>query len=630
MRTLLYTILFASSLFVPALQAQTPAKSQDNLSFPEPGVVHLQGWIGNEISTCKQGRLLGQHLPDLITPFAVREEDKMWRSEFWGKWFTSAALGYRYDPDPQLREVLNQALKGLLATQTPDGAITTYKKEAEFSNWDTWGRKYTLLGLLAYHEQTGDTNALAAARRHADRVIEHFSTHGIQTNGWWTGMAASSILEPMVLLYGATGEERYLAFAKSIVQSWTAPGGPDLLGKALTNTAVFQMFPGPDPKLEGYMSGGSSKAYEMMSCFEGLIELYRVTGESNYLQAAKNVFDSIRETEITVLSSGSSWERWCNGRFRQVDAVPEWMETCVTVTWLKLAGQLLRATGDPQYAEALERSAYNPLLAAQKADGTWWCHYNPLLGQREAAPEHCNMHQNCCVANGPRGLMYLPMYAFMQSPQGPVVNLYESGTAQMKSAAGKPVKLEIQGDFPRSGKIRIKVEPSGLDTFTLKLRIPAWSRNTRLSINGHKVKNFLPGTYAGLHRAWRAGDRIDLDLDMTTYVESDPSGSGQLAVLRGPIVFALDRRLLKSQAGTASLRPTSDGTLKARLVESNDRDFRVLLDVPVQTGSKTAMLRMCDYASAGRTWSTNSTLRVWLPKNLDLSRPFEDQAPAAK
>ena len=560
-------------------------------------------------------------MPDLVRPFAVREEDKMWRCEFWGKWFTSAALAYRYQADPKLHAILDEAVTGLLATQTSDGGITTYKPAAEFSNWDTWGRKYSLLGLLAYYDLTGDAKTLDAACRHADRVLKQFGPDkaDIAANGWWTGMAASSILEPMVLLYRRTGDERYLRFAEYIVQSWEGPKGPDLVRKALAGTAVFKMFPGPDPKQKGYMGGGSSKAYEMMSCYEGLVELHRVTGEPKYLEAAQKVFASIRDTEITFIGSGSNWERWCNGRARQIEPLPEWMETCVTVTWIKLAAQLLCATGDPRYADEIERSVYNALLGAQKDDGTWWCHYNPLEGRRRAAPEHCKMHQNCCVANGPRGLMLLPTLAVMTSKDGPVVNLYEPC---------KTTLLDIDSDYPRDNVVDITIHPPSPQHFTLSLRIPAWSRATKLEVNGKPVANVQPGAYVRLSRTWKQGDKVRLTLDFTVHCEKDPGGSGRVAITRGPVVFALDKRIANPSTGEGVVMAAADGSVKAVAVKTDG--VRITLDVPFDTGGKNSLLRFCDYASAGHTWAEDSMLRVWLPQPLNLADPFAGIAPKKK
>ncbi|MFA6563232.1 MAG: beta-L-arabinofuranosidase domain-containing protein [Verrucomicrobiia bacterium] len=592
-------------------------KVTDALAFAPPGSVKFHGWIGEALATCKTGRMFAQSLPDLINPFAVREEDRMWRGEFWGKWFTSAALAYRYDGDPKLRSILDEAAKGLIATQTPDGGITTYKAANEFTNWDTWGRKYTLLGLLAYHDLTGDAKALDAACRHADRVLSFFGPGkaNIATNGWWTGMAASSIMEPMVLLHRRTGERRYLDFAEYIVRAWEGPKGPDLVRKALDGIAVFKMFSGPDPTKKGYMSGGSSKSYEMMSCYEGLVELHRVTGEPKYLEAARKVFANIRDTEITILGSGSSWERWCNGRKRQAEPLTEWMETCVTVTWMKFATQLLRLSGDPLYADEIERSAFNSILATQKDDGTWWSHFSALEGRREPAPEHCKMHQNCCVASGPRGLNLLPALAVMSGKDGPVVNFYEPATVKFKDA-----QLDIKSDYPRANVVDIMVRPSAVKEFTLSLRIPAWSRVTKLALNGKSISDIKPGSYARLARAWKTGDKVRLTLDFAVRCEKDPGGSGRVAITRGPVVFAMDKRVTKPAAGNGMVVANASGIVKAMPVKA--KGVRMALDVPFDVGGKKTMLRFCDYASAGHTWKEDSTLRVWLPQPLDLAQPF--------
>jgi DUF1680 family protein len=611
---------------VTAAEPVSP-KVPDALEFPPPGQVRFSGWIGENIQTCKRGRLMAQSVPDLVQPFAVREEDKLWRCEFWGKWFTSGALAYRYEADPALRSVLEGSVRDLLVTQTPDGGITSYKPSAELSNWDVWGRKYTLLGLLAWHELSGDPKALEAARRHADRVLQQvgFGKTDIVTLGWWNGMAASSILEPMVLLYRRTGDARYLEFARYIVQSWEGPKGPDLVRKALNGVSVFKMFPGPDPSQKGYMSGGSSKAYEMMSCYEGLVELYRATGEAKYLEAAKKVFADIRDTEITVLGSGSSWERWCKGRTRQTETVPEWMETCVTVTWMKLAGQLLRLTGDPLYADEIERSTYNALLGAQKPDGSWWSHFSPLEGQRQPAPEHCNMHMNCCVANGPRALMLLPALAVMSGRTGPVINFYEPATATIPLPSGRSLRLEIKSDYPRSGVVDIALHPAAAENFTLGLRIPAWSRVTKVELNGKSVPDVQPGAYTRLTRLWKEGDSVRLSLDFTVQIAKDPGGSGRVALTRGPVVLALDKRISKPlpTGGAGLVLADSAGAVRAGEVTDNlPAGMRMAFDVPFNVGGKPSPLRFCDYASAGRTWSEDSALLVWIPQPLNLSAPF--------
>ncbi len=52
-----------------------------------------------------------------------------------------------------------------------------------------------------------------------------------------------------------------------------------------------------------------------------------------------------------------------------------YVETCSTLAWIQLNRELLASTGEARYAEEIERSAYNDLLAAQAPAGEDWCYY---------------------------------------------------------------------------------------------------------------------------------------------------------------------------------------------------------------------------------------------------------------
>ena len=65
----------------------------------------------------------------------------------------------------------------------------------------------------------------------------------------------------------------------------------------------------------------------------------------------------IRKTEINAAGSGASLECWYGGQARQAYPARRMMETCVTMTWMKLCDNLLRLTGDPGFADEIERNA---------------------------------------------------------------------------------------------------------------------------------------------------------------------------------------------------------------------------------------------------------------------------------
>lgn len=603
-------LALAGAGMVAAAEPVAPVVA-DRLQFLPPGAVQLEGELGVRIRLGLENRVKAPDLAELVTPFRERRDVTEWRSEFWGKWMTAAASAEQWSQDPALKATMAQAVEALRATQDADGYIGAYTPEHRGERWDWWGRKYVLLGLLGWHEQTGDERALAAARREADTVLAEVQARGaaVFKNDLWGGMAASSILEPMVLLYRRTGDARYREFCGWLMRSWAEPGGPDLVGKAQRGVPVFAMFDGPDPKVDGYWGAGRSKAYEMMSCYEGLLELYRTTGERAFFDAAEKVYRNIADTEITVIGSGSDWERWCDGRARQTLPWRRGIETCVTVTWIKFAGQLLRLTGDSQVADAIELAAYNALLGAQGGDGRWWVHHSPLAGVKERAPEQCDLHQNCCVASGPRGLMLLPQLAVMRDDAGAVVNFYGPARARVPLAGGGEAGLKIEGNYPVGGEVRVAIDVAAPAEFTVQLRIPAWSRRTQVAVNGEAQEGVTAGAYLPLRRTWRAGDVITVTFDLRARQQRAPGELGQVAIVRGPVVLARDARL--------------GGDIDAPLHLGGEDGSRVALTPkPAPAGANVWMcfevtpregppVLLCDFASAGNTWTEASRYRVW-------------------
>lgn len=586
--------------------------------------VHLSGYVGEKIDLCIKNRIEAQDIDRLVRPFAERKETQCWTSEFWGKWFTSAVDACRYSEREQLKQKVDNAVQALLATRTPDGYIGSYNEENRLSTWDVWGRKYTLLGLISYYDLTSDDKALTAARDLVDHLMTEVGPgrRSIVKTGAYRGMPSSSILEPIVLLYNRTNEKRYLDYAAYIVNEWTIPGGPDLIGKALAGIPVAERFPQPE---QWWSWENGHKAYEMMSCYEGLVELYRVTGDESYLSAAVKAVENILETEINITGSGASLECWYGGKSRQVEPARHMMETCVTMTWMKLCFNLYRLTGDPGYVDEIERSGYNALLGAMTVNGDSFAKYSPLTGFRQLGEDQCDMRSNCCTANGPRGIMLFPQIAVMRDADGPVINLYIPGQAAVPLPSGNEINFRQHTDYPVSGNITIDVGPKRPENFTLSMRIPAWSSESTISVNGETAAPFTAGQYARISRTWKAGDQVTLHLDLRGRLVRSPGNRNvHTAIVRGPIVLARDSRIdLGDVDEVASPLSDENGFVELEPVRTGIPDdiwmaFRTRFDDGEH--DEQGDLILCDYVSAGNTWDKNSRYRVWIPERFDPSR----------
>jgi DUF1680 family protein len=427
-----------------------------------------------------------------------------------------------------------------------------------------------------------------------------------------------------VLLYRRTGEERYLAFAKEIVGEWSSAGKWGAGGMRLIEDALAGVEP---------MKIDSPKAHEMMSCFEGLCELYRATGERRYLDAAVALGQSIRKHERMVVGSGSNQELWCDGARAQTEVLEQPMETCVTVTWMKLCDQLLRLTGDPVWADEMEVSLYNALAGAMGPGGRWWAYHSMLQGER--VPSHVQYGEvglSCCVANGPRGMLLTPKWAVMGmggGEPGVAVNLFTPGEGRVRVGDGE-VRIVQETDYPVGDGVTLRVAgvAGGGKEWTLAVRVPGWSARTELGVNGEAVVA-KAGEYAKIKRVWKEGDVVRLKLDMRGRAVAAPSGAPAYAVMRGPVVLAMDSRMVK--VGDEAVRLVVDGEGFVDLVPHEGalpKGVWMGWDVGVEVrpshffNHRKERLAMCDYASAGDEWGEGNLMRVWVPGVMDLRGAF--------
>ncbi|SMD11611.1 glycoside hydrolase family 127 protein [Pedobacter nyackensis] len=602
-----------------SLVAQSNAKWKVNDVLQPPSALHLEGYVADRLNGSLENRILVQNINDLIKPFKLehRTETTFWQSEFWGKWFTSAILAYKYHPDAGLKQLLDEAATGLLATQAADGYIGNYAQANHLQQWDIWGRKYCMLGLLAYYDLSRDKKMLIGAIRIADHLISELNAQGgiIVTKGNYKGMAASSVLEPICLLYSYTNDVKYLDFAKEIVRQWERSDGPQLLSKSIIK--VSERFPKPK---NWYSAEQGQKAYEMMSCYEGLLELYRLTGNDAYKQVVVNSWENIRNTEINIAGSGASTEMWFGGKEVQAFPIHHYQETCVSVTWLKLNNQLLRLTGESRYADEAERTYYNAILGSMSANGAAWAKYTPLNGQRLPGSGQCGMDLNCCEASGPRGLFNFPFHIVMGRREGLQINFFVQGTYQLESPLGQRLKVIQSTDYPKSGSINVELDMDKPEAFEIGIRIPEWSKVNKLTVNGGDVVDVKNGELIRIKRIWKREDKISLELDMRGRLIESGNGVRSFAIMRGPIVLARDSRF-EGVGLEAILEPVTDqqGYVPLKELPGNPTEYFMRFEagfIPesyTETPAGPVTISLCDYASAGNGHN-NSFYKVWMPQ----------------
>ena len=255
--------------------------------------------------------------------------------------------------------------------------------------------------------------------------------------------------------------------------------------------------------------------------------------------------------------------------------------------------------------------------------------FSPSLGED-------NHYYGCCACIGAAGLGLIPQMTLVNTDKGIVLNLFIDGCIQTLTPTGKKLILKTETTYPVSGNVKVKLEMEQPEPFEIRIRIPAWSRQTALSVNGEAV--FAQEGYVCLNRIWTCGDIMELTLDMRTecikpiayghqvlmnrvvwganyviptYDEEDPIARNHRALRRGPIVLAQENRLGYSVDNPVDILVGEDGYVDVTFPERDIAPYEHILEleVPLAGGEK---MHVTDYASAGKLWTEESKMAAWM------------------
>ena len=585
------------------------------LERPQGARYTFHGFMGQRLAgNLEQWLLIApQANPAMVEMF--RDRDRLprrdllpWAGEFAGKYLTSAVGAYRLSRDERLRAQLDRFVDELIATQAPDGYMGPYPQherltgktaDGQHALWDVWGHYHGLLGLLLWYQEVGYTPALSACRRAADHLCSRFLDGDERVRDAGAEEMNMAIAHGLCLLYLQTQEERTLRLAREVEADWQTPPAGDYLRTALAGVPFYQT---PKPR------------WESLHDIQALLSLYEITAEPQYRQAFEHIWRTIRDGDRHNTGGFSSGEQATGNPYD-----PRAIETCCTVAWMALSVDMLRLTGDPTVADELELSTFNAALGAQAPSGRWWTYNTPMDGVRKASAHEIvfqaregSSELNCCSVNGPRSLGMLSEWTLMLGAEGPVLNYFGPCAIDCPLVSGNTLRLMQMTEYPRQGTVQLAVALAWPERFTLRLRIPAWSRETKATLNGQPLEGPTPGAYLSIEREWQTGDTVGLELDMSLRVwVGEREAAGKASLYRGPLLLAYDRRF--NALDPDDLPALDLAHLQAEVVpwRGGFPEPWLLLRAPTSDGRE---LVLCDFASAG---AAGTPYRTWLPHQVE-------------
>ncbi len=573
MLPIVVSTLLAFPVPAPAKEAPQAVRGVES-PLPTASVREIGGFVGRRFLANQEGSLRAFDI-DRYTHMveAKTHRDWWWIGEQPGKWLESAALTSRVSGDQALEERARQILARLEAAQEPGGYLgitdpMVRTDETPLRGMDAYELYFMLHGLITASEMWDDANALRTACRLGDYLVAHIGPgkaefwpgplHAPENRGLTLkgksafaghsvhyGWEGTLLIDPILRLYQKTGVTPYLDWSRWVVGNINTWSGWDAFSR-LDRVADGTL--GID-EVQPYVH-----AHTFQMNFLGFLRLYRITGDASLLRKVKGAWDDVASRQMYITGGVSVDEHYERGHNRPITG--DVVETCAIMSWMELTQALLEITGDPRYADAMERLLFNHVFAAQTVDGDSYRYFTPPNGFQPEGDFH---GPDCCTSSGARLVSLLPRFLYAEGPDELFVNQFVPSTVAFTCTDGTATTVRQETGYPESETITILVNPEHPARFALQVRIPGWCARPTMAVNNEPSSEVSPGSYARVERTWSAGDSVHLQFPMSfRWVEHDhgvverrrlpdgkkvyepTGGDPPWALVRGPMVFALD------------------------------------------------------------------------------------------
>jgi hypothetical protein len=273
--------------------------------------------------------------------------------------------------------------------------------------------------------------------------------------------------------------------------------------------------------------------------------------DSSSLIATYNDFRLIRNTFGQV--PGGMFGADENARMGYIDP-RQGTETCGFVEQMASDELLLMMTGDPFWAEHCENVAFNSFPASMMPDMKSLRYItSPNQSISDSKNHHPGIDNNgpflamnpfssrCCQHNHGQGWPYYIEHLVMATPDnGIAAAIFGACIASAKVSDGKSVEIVEDSNYPFEESICFTINPSEKVSFPFYIRIPMWTENSTVSVNGKPIAvKLLPGKYLCLEREWKKGDRVVLEIPMKLSQSVWTVNQNSRSIHYGPLTFSL-------------------------------------------------------------------------------------------
>lgn len=489
------------------------------------------------------------------------------------KTIEGASYSLALHPDKKLDHYVDSMISIIGRAQEPDGYLYTartidplhvgpwlgtqrWEKEQENSH-ELYNAGHMYEGAVAHFLATGKRNFLNIALKNADLLVRTFGP------GKRHVAPGHQVVEMgLVKLYRITGKKEYLDLAKFFINERGHKEYNKKSKNVYENGIYWQ-----DDKPVIDQDEAEGHAVRAMYLYSGMADVAALTGDKEYLTAIDKIWKNMVGKKMYVQGSiGAVGDGERFGDNYELPNATAYNETCAAIGNVFWNERMFLLHGDAKYIDVLEKTLYNGLISGVGLDGKSFFYTNamqirdgfnhPDIERERAGWFTCS----CCPTNVVRLMPSIPGYIYAQNDKDVYVNLFISGTGDMK-VNNKDLKIIQQNNYPWDGALAFTVDPASSMELNLKIRIPGWAQNqavpsdlysyqtplnkkVEIKLNGKPIEYQMQNGYAVISKKWKKGDKVEMNLpmDVQRVIATDKltEDAGKIALQRGPIMYCAE------------------------------------------------------------------------------------------
>lgn len=535
----IFSLFYLSVNAQPYTKNRSPLIEKTYMELPL-GSIQPKGWLREMLQRQKTGAT-GEL--DKLYPLVMGERngwlggdgDQWERGPYWIDGLLP--LAYLLD-DKELKEKAQKWVEWAIASQRADGYFGPSKDyDAEpgvqRNNSEDWWPKMVMLKILQqYYAATNDQRIVKLFTNYFHYQLKTLQEKPLGHWTFWAEYRSGDNLQAVYWLYNITGDKAMLE---------------------LTDILHAQGFDFTEKFLQRNMLA-SHRSIHCVNLAQGLKEpviFYQQSKDPKHLASVKQGLSDIK------LFNGQAQGMYGGDEALHGNVATQGSELCSSVEMMFSLEKMLELTGDVEFAEHLEKVAFNA-LPTQISDDFMKRQYFQQANQVQIKRQMYNFDVNhngtdlvfglltgypCCTSNMHQGWPKFTQNLYYATTDGGVASfIFSPSTAQIKVGAhAETVAINQDTFYPFEEQVKITLQHQNKQgiTFPYHLRIPSWAKNPKVLINGTVWKGKAkPGEVLVIDRKWLNNDSIVLNFPMELNFETYEEGSR--AIERGPLVYALD------------------------------------------------------------------------------------------